>query len=287
MKTVKALINFRLTSFAITLIALIAIPTAIAGRNSVISGAIIQAHWCGQSDYICLFFTYAKISAFAVAFCFVLDLGINKWFLNNKKSKKSLSRKITEDSLPNIKFKFDIFNPADNSEDKRVGIWVDSPIHENVENLHIELKELFWIKTDNPKIPIMDWFSMANRTFETSNVPDIKSPLLFGHPRLVYLADTKEHLLVLLLRKNQIIDDMYEELGKEDLSKSGNYAVNYCKFELGLIISGTLGGYPTVSKPYSVIIEFKQTITRSFLDRGSLITPNIPMESIDLEIRKA
>jgi hypothetical protein len=46
MKT--TIIHFRLTSSALATITLITIPTAIAGNDSVISGAIIQAGWCGQ-----------------------------------------------------------------------------------------------------------------------------------------------------------------------------------------------------------------------------------------------
>lgn len=82
----KTLVNFRLTSIAIAIITLIAIPTAIAGSDSVISGALIQSGYCGQNDYVCLFRIYSEISIAIIIICFLLDLVINK-LMKIKKAK--------------------------------------------------------------------------------------------------------------------------------------------------------------------------------------------------------
>lgn len=79
----KIISNFRLTSFAFAFITLIAIPTAIAGQDSVISGAIIQADWCGQGNYICLIRVYVYTSIIILIVCFLLDLLFNWIFVKS------------------------------------------------------------------------------------------------------------------------------------------------------------------------------------------------------------
>lgn len=94
----KTFINFRLTSLAVAIITLITIPTAIAGSDSVISGAIIQAGWCGQGNYICLIRIYIAVSISIIVLCFLLDLGINKWFINKEQRKKEYGNKKKQNS---------------------------------------------------------------------------------------------------------------------------------------------------------------------------------------------
>jgi hypothetical protein len=77
--------NYRFTSLAVTIITLIAIPTAIAGKDSVISGAIVQAGMCVAGDYICLVKLYSIASLILVALCLLIDLALNKGFSNTPK----------------------------------------------------------------------------------------------------------------------------------------------------------------------------------------------------------
>ena len=70
----KLLKNYRLTSIAVALISLVVIQTAITGEDTVVSGAIIQAGWCTQGDYICLLKVYVSFSLIIIFVAFLLDL---------------------------------------------------------------------------------------------------------------------------------------------------------------------------------------------------------------------
>jgi hypothetical protein len=92
--SMKTLVSFRLTAIAVTIITIITIPTAIAGSDSVISGAIIQAGMCASGDYICLVRLYSIVSGSLIVLCFLVDLAINNW--SGKKSKRSFPKSSPE-----------------------------------------------------------------------------------------------------------------------------------------------------------------------------------------------
>jgi large-conductance mechanosensitive channel len=86
--------NYPLIDIAVVII-IAMIPFLIAGEDSVISAAMIQAGWCGYNDPICLLRHYVYIAIIILAVGIVLQIIFNKIF-QSKLRKKLFTVRMTK-----------------------------------------------------------------------------------------------------------------------------------------------------------------------------------------------
>jgi hypothetical protein len=91
--------KYPIVSITAAILAITLIASAVAGEGSVISGAMIQAKWCGKGNDICLFWYYFWFTIGILLFAFIVQLIVNKIFLHKViwgKNEANLERKINQ-----------------------------------------------------------------------------------------------------------------------------------------------------------------------------------------------